>query len=52
MKVTSKMFNDNPNLTPKEIFHKVSKERHKSKRRMPSRDERRTENEIVQLETK
>ena len=52
MKVTSQMFKDNPNLTPKEIMDKYEKKRFKSNKRMPNRLERRDENEIKQLENK
>lgn len=52
MKVTSKMFNDNPTLEPKELFAKVSRERYKSTKRMPTKAERSMEREIVLLEKK
>lgn len=52
MRVTSQMFKDNPDLTAKEIIEKITNERHKSDKRMPNREERRTENEIKQLEKK
>lgn len=52
MKVTLKMFNDNPNLSPLEILEKVSKDRHKSNKTMPTPEERKTEHEIKQLEQK
>ena len=52
MKVTSKMFTDNPNLTPREIMDKVSSKRHKSTKRMPDRDAKRREHEIKLMENK
>ena len=52
MKVTAQMFKDNPKLTPKEIMDKVSKERHKSNKRMPNRETKRREHEIKLMENK
>ena len=52
MKVTTKMFADNPTLTPIEIMNKISNERHKSNKRMPNRDEKRKEHEIIIMENK
>ena len=52
MKVTGKMFTENPTLTPREIMDKISKERHKSNKRMPNREEKRKEHEIIIMESK
>ena len=52
MRITAEMFNKNPNLSPIELMEKISKERHKLHKRMPTRNERRAETEIKQMEEK
>ena len=44
------MFNDNPDLSPMEIMEKISRERHKSEKKMPTREERNEENSIKKYE--